>query len=240
MLAHSLLRSFPEVNPAATGLVGTSWGGIHACIAAALDDRFRFVIAIYGCGFLAAGDDSVAFHRNHKNGLPWWDPSHFLPQIRTPCFWINGTNDGNFSPDMWQQSVSATPGPVAASLVVKLGHSDGGQAYPLNARIADSILRAGPALPKLGPVQTRGRDVSISVAATARPLVRAELCCTTDPAERAKRVWQTLPATLAAGTVTATLPENTVAFFINVYDEDGPAVPAGKAWPTSSEYIERP
>jgi hypothetical protein len=36
--------------------------------------------------------------------------------------------------------------------------------------------------------------------------------------------------------VTATLPEDTAAFFFNVYDEPGPAAPAGIAWPSSSEY----
>ncbi len=40
-------------EPEKTGLVGTSWGGIHACIAAGLDPRFKVVVAIYGCGFLS-------------------------------------------------------------------------------------------------------------------------------------------------------------------------------------------
>ena len=239
VLAHSLVRSFPEVNQEATGLVGTSWGGIHACIAAAIDPRFKFIIAVYGCGFLSSGDDSGAFHRKWKNGLPWWDPSHFLPKVKTPFFWINGTDDGNFSPDMWQKSINATPGTVAASLVVKLGHSDEGQAYPLNARIADNILRGGPGLPRLGRPDIRGRNVSIPVDA-AKPLTHADLCFTTERVDRANRTWQTVPARLADGTVTATLPENTAAFFLNVYDQTGPMAPAGGAWPTSSEYIELP
>ena len=240
VLAHSLLRSFPEVNPEATGLVGTSWGGIHACIAAALDQRFKFVIAVYGCGFFSSGDDSLSFHRSYgKNGLTWWDPAHFLPQVKTPFFWINGTDDGNFSPDMWQKSINATPGTVAACLVVKLGHSDGGQAYPLNARIADSILRGGPGLPRLGKADIHGRNVSVKVDAV-RPLVKADLNYTCERVDRAKRTWQTVPATLADGIATATLPENTAAFFLNVYDQVGPMAPAGAAWPTSSEYVELP
>ncbi len=47
---------------------------------------------------------------------------------------------------------------MAACLVAKRGHSDGGQAYPLNARIADSILRGGPGLPRLGKAN---RGVSV-------------------------------------------------------------------------------
>src|SRR5262249_7336888 len=32
ILAHSLLRSFDEVDPARTGLIGISWGGYLTCI----------------------------------------------------------------------------------------------------------------------------------------------------------------------------------------------------------------
>ena len=140
---------------------------------------------------------------------------------------------------MWQKSINATPGTVAASLVVKLGHSDDGQAYPLNARIADNILRGGPGLPRLGRPDIRGRNVSIQIDA-AKPPTHADLCFTTERVDRAKRTWQTVPARLADGTVTATLPENTAAFFLNVYDQTGSMAPAGGAWPTSSEYIELP
>jgi len=226
VLAHSLVRSFPEVNPEATGLVGTSWGGVHACAAAALDPRFKFIVSVYGGGAMP-----------DKNGLPWWDPTHFLSQVRTPFFWIIGPEDGCFPTRNWQKSVSLTPGTAGACLVVKLGHSDGGQTYPVIARIADRMLRGGTGLPKLGKLDLRGREVSVKVTAV-KPLVRADLCYTTERGDCTKRAWQTVPATLAAGTVTATIPEHAAAFFLNVYDEPGPAAPAGSAWPTSSEYVE--
>jgi dienelactone hydrolase len=50
--AHSLIRSFPEVNADRTAVTGISWGGYLTCIVAGVDDRFRAAVPVYGCGFL--------------------------------------------------------------------------------------------------------------------------------------------------------------------------------------------
>lgn len=239
ILANSLLRSFPEINPDTIGLVGTSWGGIHSCIAGSLDSRFKFVVSIYGCGFLSSGDDSVSFHQIYKDALPWWDPSHFLPQAKIPIFWIGGTNDGAFSADMWQQSINVAPTTIGSSLVVNLDHSDAGQAYSLVTNVAESILREGPGFVRLERPEVNGRKVSVKYD-TEKPLVGAELSFTTDRGGRLTRVWQSVPAKIEDRVVTVTLPENVAAFFINVYDEAGVAAPEGNVWPISSEYIEVP
>ena len=52
ILAHSLVLSFPEVDPNRTALTGISWGGYLTCIVAGLDDRFKAAVPVYGCGFL--------------------------------------------------------------------------------------------------------------------------------------------------------------------------------------------
>lgn len=239
ILANSLLRSFPEINPDKIGLVGTSWGGIHSSIAGSLDSRFKFVVAIYGCGFLSSGDDSVAFHQIYKDALPWWDPSHFLPQAKIPIFWVGGTNDGAFSADMWQKSINVTPTTIGSSLVVNLGHSDEGQTYAVAANVAKNILREGPGFVKLERPEVKGREVSVKYT-TEKPLTSAELNYTTDKGGRFTRVWQSVPAKVEEGVVTATLSENATAFFINVYDDAGIAAPRGSVWPISSEYIELP
>lgn len=44
--AHSLLRSFPEINPKKIGLTGISWGGTIVSTVAGVDDRFAFVIPV--------------------------------------------------------------------------------------------------------------------------------------------------------------------------------------------------
>jgi len=52
LLAHSLVRSFPEVDAECTGVTGISWGGYLTCIVAGLDTRFKCAAPLYGCGFL--------------------------------------------------------------------------------------------------------------------------------------------------------------------------------------------
>ena len=52
ILAHSLIRSFEEVDADRTALTGISWGGYLTCIVAGLDNRFQAAVPVYGCGFL--------------------------------------------------------------------------------------------------------------------------------------------------------------------------------------------
>ncbi|HEV7404400.1 MAG TPA: acetylxylan esterase, partial [Chthoniobacteraceae bacterium] len=95
LLAHSLLRARPEVDPARIGLTGISWGGYLTCIVAGVDDRFRFAAPVYGCGFL--GDNSAWLGQFQKLGadgaklwLQRWDPSVYLPHAKMPMLWVTG------------------------------------------------------------------------------------------------------------------------------------------------------
>ena len=50
--AHSLIRSFPEVDAERTAVTGISWGGYLTSIVAGVDNRFEAAVPVYGCGFL--------------------------------------------------------------------------------------------------------------------------------------------------------------------------------------------
>lgn len=52
ILANSLIRSFPQVDPIKVGITETSRSGYLACIAAGLDHRFQFAEPVYGSVFL--------------------------------------------------------------------------------------------------------------------------------------------------------------------------------------------
>ena len=52
MLAHSLLRSYPEVDAERIGVTGISWGGYLTCVVAGVDSRFKLAAPVDGCGFL--------------------------------------------------------------------------------------------------------------------------------------------------------------------------------------------
>jgi len=223
VLAHSLIRSYEEVDPDRIGLVGASWGGIHASLAAAVDQRFKFVIPVYS---------SVGFFRKQAK---WSELDNFVPLIRAPSLWTKGPRDQNFFNQQWQYTIDCCGGRPVANFVVPLGHSDGGQIHPVNRRFADSILKGGDPLPVVGKTQRRGNLVSASVE-SVRPILKAELAYTLERPVVWQSPWQTKPAVVQGATVSAELPEGVVAFVLNVFDEA--AAKPWPAFPTSSNYIE--
>ena len=50
--AHSLLAHHPDVDADRIGVTGISWGGYMTCLVAAVDERFKCAVPVYGCGFL--------------------------------------------------------------------------------------------------------------------------------------------------------------------------------------------
>jgi hypothetical protein len=225
VLAHSLIRSFPEVNPEKTGVVGASWGGVHDSIAAAVDGRFKFAAIIYS-----------SVYETDKTKMVWWDPGRFIPSIRIPTLWVKGTGDAHFSSWNWQYAVNTCGGGPISSLVVGLGHDNAGLIYPINRRFADSIVKGGTPLPKVGKIERRGKLVSASVE-SVRPILKAELCYTCDVGPDIKQIWKTLPASISGGKVSAELPDGATFFFINVFDDLSVAGTEAKEWPCSSEYL---
>jgi len=222
VLAHSLIRSFPEVNPEKIGVVGASWGGVHASIAAVVDGRFKFAAMVYSSIF------------EWMSPPQWWDPGRFIPSIRIPTLWVKGTTDTNFPSKYWQRAVNICGGKPISSLVVGLGHGDNGQLYPINRRFADSIIKGGASLPKVARIGCRGNLVSAYVD-SVRPILKAELCYTCDATPDPKQVWKTAPASINCKEVSAELPDGATFFFINVFDE--PTVAGEQEWPSSSEYL---
>jgi len=49
---HSIIATFPEVDRNKIAVTGISWGGYLTCIIAALDDRLKAAVPVYGCGYL--------------------------------------------------------------------------------------------------------------------------------------------------------------------------------------------
>lgn len=109
--ANSFLASLPEVDGSKIGLTGISWGGFAAALAAGYDDRFRFVMPVYGCG----GFDSLAIvpedasAKKVKKFVELWDPNNTLPKAKMPMLWVSGACDFAFDVRNWNHSVSLAP-----------------------------------------------------------------------------------------------------------------------------------
>jgi len=232
ILAHSLLRSFPEVDSDRIGLTGISWGGYLTCLVSGLDDRFQFAAPVYGCGFL--GDNSVwlpELKTMGPKGQAWlaaWDPSHYLPDGKMPKLWVTGTNDFAYPMDSLKKSYTAAGG--TSTLCVRLrmphGHGGAGENPEEIAAFADAILRKGEPLAR---ILKHGREDGRGFATyQGGTISKAEILFTKDAGPWTERKWEAAPADLDAASkrASAALPEGTTAFYINVIDEKGRVVSA--------------
>lgn len=224
VLAHSLLRSFPEVDRGRIGLTGISWGGYLTDIVSGVDPRFRFAAPVYGCGFL--GEDS-AWLKNFaalgkdraEKWLSLWDPSVYLPNGKMPMLWVTGTNDFAYPFPSLQKSYRLGKGARTLSIRVRMphGHPQGAKPEEI-AAFAASVLRHGVPLARITVTE---RD-SIRYKSRSR-IVKAELNYTMDSGRWQDRKWETVPARLetGAGRATAGIPQGATAWFFNLIDDRG-------------------
>ena len=103
--AHSLIRSFPEVNEDRTAITGISWGGYTTCIVSGLDNRFKASVPVYGCGFLhenSCWKESDLAGLSEENRAKWvklWDPSQYVGSASMPMLFVTGGQDFAYPPD---------------------------------------------------------------------------------------------------------------------------------------------
>jgi dienelactone hydrolase len=224
VLAHSLLRSFPQVDPERIGITGISWGGYLTCITSGVDSRFRFAAPVYGCGFLAEGPawepdlKRTGSAAKAAQWLAWWDPSVWLPQTKMPMLWVTGTNDC-YAMNSLQKSYRLTQGPHTLCLRVRMPHGHGGAGEnPEEIRaFADSQLGRGQPLTKI-TAQGRDGDLAWATFETTSPIQRTELNYTVQTGKWADRKWETVAATVdpAAHKVVARLPQGVKVYYLNL------------------------
>jgi dienelactone hydrolase len=226
MRAHSLLRSFPEVDAEHTAVTGISWGGYTTCLAASLDDRFKAAVPVYGCGFLHEGesvqkpsiDKLDAAHR--ALWVKEYDPGSLLVRCRVPILFVNGTNDVHYVLDSYMKSYAVVPGEKQMRIQVNMphGHPPGWAPQEIGLFI-DSKCRGGAALPVPGKPEVRGDQVVVSCTSSL-PLKEAKLNYTTDTGLRSKRKWTSVPATINGSTITAPKPPaGANTWYVSVSDE---------------------
>ena len=225
--AHTLLRSFPEVDADHTAVTGISWGGYTTCLVASLDDRFKAAVPVYGCGFLHEGESvqkpSIDLLGDRKDAwVKAYDPSSLLPRCRVPIFFVNGTNDIHYVLDSYMKTYALVPGEKHLRIQVNMphGHQAGWAPQEIGLFI-DSKCRAGRPLPELSSPLIEGDVVKVTVTSTPDTLFKkAALHYTTDTGLRSARKWTTLPGTLSGNTLTTPKPPaNANTWFITLIDD---------------------
>ena len=234
ILAHSFLRSLPDVDPARIGITGISWGGTLTCIVAGVDDRFAFGVPVYGCGFLFKPYSSWTANckspKEFKLRSAWadlWDPSRWLVDARFPLLWVVGTNDSHFSPPSVKNSMALVKGPNALAMRVRMHHAHGpaGENPGEILAFADQWTRGAAPMPEIRSVSRDGNRATVRYSADPRRLpVKAVLNYTRDGGDVwMKRLWESAPASLdaAKSCASADLPDGVKAWYINLVTTDG-------------------
>jgi dienelactone hydrolase len=223
--AHSLVRSFPEVDAERTAVTGISWGGYTTCLVASLDSRFKAAVPVYGCGFLHEGE-SVQKPSIDKLGelrqrwVDKYDPSSLLSRCRVPILFVNGTNDVHYVLDSYQKSFDRVSGTKQMRIQVNMphGHPPGWAPKEIGLFI-DSFCVGGKPLPIPGKPVIEGDYVRLTCTG-GKTLKSAMLHYTSDEGLRSKRTWKSIPATIADGTITAPRPPGDAnTWFISVTDD---------------------
>jgi len=229
ILAHSLIRSFPEVDAERVGLTGISWGGYLTCIVAGVDQRFSFAVPVYGCGYY---DLSPTFGRaldriNDADAARWlrlWDPSKYLARASMPFLWVTGTNDFAYPLDALQKSYRLPTNQRTLAVRIRMPHAHGGPGEnpeEIHA-FADYHLKNGLPLARFIS-QEYEKDTLRATFDSEVPVIEAELLFTRDSGEINQRLWESIPACLESeqGKVHAVVPEGTTMCFFNLTDTRG-------------------
>ena len=237
ILAHSLLRSLPDVDAERIGITGISWGGILTCIVAGVDERFKFAVPVYGCGFLY--EDSAWAERLQKmekaKSERWicaFDPSHYLGAARGPALWVAGTNDQFFPLDSLQKSYRLPKGPRTLCIRLRMPHGgEEGSKAPEIFAFADSIVKSGAPLATVSDQGAEGSEAWVRFSCVV-PVEKAELNFTRDRGPWLSRKWETAPARLDLENhkAAAALSKGTTVYYFNLIDTSGLIV--------SSEHVE--
>jgi hypothetical protein len=213
--------------------MGCSWGGIITATAIGIDPRYAFAIPVYGCG----GLDAIPNHYGGtlaKNEVykQVWDANLRLNRARMPILWQSWPQDAHFSMEAFNNSRKKAGSEVSElCLIPGMGHGNLTDRAEWFAFV-DSILKDGkPWIQEKSSKLENGK--AQATFASTRPLESAVLVSTTGTGHTGGRAWVETPATLAqeggVWVATATVPEGSTAWFINV--KNGPLT-------TSSDYLE--
>jgi hypothetical protein len=225
--AHSLIRSFDEVDRKRTAVTGISWGGYLTCIVAGLDSRFKAAVPVYGCGFLHEHsvwlpqfEEMTAGQR--QKWVQLWDPSQYVGSAMMPVFFVNGTNDFAYWLESYARTYQLVQGERNLCITVRMphGHEAGWAPKEIGLFVDEQLVGGIPLAKMRTPAVVKG-EVRVRVKAKT-PLVSVVLHYTTDTGPNAERDWHTLPASIDGRTVRAKVPpEDAAIWFLTALDERG-------------------
>lgn len=222
--AHSLIRSFPEVDANKTAVTGISWGGFLTCLVSGIDGRFKAAVPVYGCGYVCEKTDAFnwggytgAGTESQRRWIELFDPSKSLEIETVPMFFVNSPVDPFYPLSIWTKSAKKAKN--AQSLLIsdlKHGHSQGWGVPEIEAFIASKI--GGKPFPKIGAISRSANIVKCQVGKAQK----AELFFTDCVGAKSSQYkWKSVPMKIENGIARAELPANARKFYITATDANG-------------------
>ena len=222
IIAHSLVRSFPEINSEKIGITGISWGGNLTSSVMGVDTRFKFAIPAYGCGFLSAssGHQGRAISDGKHTTIvnKYYDGSAYYANVKYPTLWINGTNDFHFDMPAFQKSANSVQGQLRFQLEMDHGHGSVWN-LPEPYAFANSVVNEKPGLISFQRPQAEDNKAWVNFTAP-KGIQSAQILYTLDPNPIwPDKKWFSAPASIASNHLSATLPAGTQAFLFTANDK---------------------
>ena len=254
--AHSLIRSFSEIDSNRIALTGISWGGYLTCIVAGLDNRFKAAVPVYGCGFIHENSAWLyEFEKmSSKSKAKWiqlWEPSQYVGSATMPMLFVNGGKDYCYRPDSYAKTyalLKTKTKNIRFSPYLAHGHIfDRPKAIEIFVK---HHLNNGTPLAKITSLQVGKNKVTASVT-TKKRLVSAKLFYTTQPLasslknytrDRARKLiekdrkWIGITAKLDENRITVEQPpKNATVWFLNVTDDRNSMVSSKLMFPAEKD-----
>lgn len=227
MLANSFLCSLDEVDPERIGIIGVSMGGTNVCRVARFDKRLKFIVSVYGCGFLF---DGCIFKNNKISDVAKrkyterQDPAYYLEGVTTPMLFVKGTDDFAFFNDAWDATVKIPAGLTVRSLRYRMPHSHVNSDVPEVVAFIGSIVKGSR---RLAAIEEVGLDVSRNLAymrfkSNGNRIDHAYFLYTSEIGDNRNQKWTQLLAKMntRTGRLEVPLPESCKKFYFNLLDEN--------------------
>ena len=220
--AHTLIRSFKEVDANKTAITGISWGGYLTWLVSGIDNRFKVAVPVYGCGYINEFPQNWQNYigKNPQKTKRWIDifePSQSLSITKTPMLFVNAPTDQWYPLSIWTKSVKLANAQTLLISTLKHGHHQGWNPPEIEAFIA-SIFNGENKFVKLEELQ-KTNSIAYCQTPDTDKIKSAELFYTTDTKPLWKDFkWQSTTAKITNDKISATIPENTRAFYISVTD----------------------
>ncbi|MCE9545579.1 MAG: acetylxylan esterase [Planctomycetia bacterium] len=230
VLAHSLLRSLPDVDADRTAVTGISWGGYLTCIVAGVDPRFKAAVPVYGCGFLHENSYWKPILKrmpaaDRDNWVRLWDPSRYGGGAKLPMLFVNGTNDFAYFLDSYAKTYGLTQGPRNYRITVRMphGHQQGWAPAEIGLFV-DQYLKEGTPLPVIARPQLEQQKVHAAVTSSTE-IKSAALHYTLDGEPNPQRKWTDQPLKIEGKEVHGPAPPPAATiWFLTVTDTRGATV----------------